>query len=132
MMFNKNKTKYVVYFVSCATGVYEVVRIKKINLNTESVSYFKDKDHIIDINSPTMKFNNLVIYVVDINQGFISLKSPDKPIDSGMVSRIVKQSIISQLTKSMERKTAWMELLMGILGGTGCGLFIGYILAGYV
>jgi len=128
----KVKWKYKIIFLNDVNGILTIVKIKRIKVTTKKIT-FRKKGFIIDTSKVIRKGNILYCFVDLKNQQIELTYEKIKPVLSPEAMKtFIGDETITQIVNALGVKKSIMEFLIYLVCGLGVGLFIGYILAGFI
>lgn len=125
------KIKYLAIYLREVSGMYMVVSKRRMALNDTKVK-LKNRVYEIDMNYPVYRDKDRVYYFFD-HSGQISTQYRNETLRSNsVVDKILSEQIIDQLAKSTLSKFDLTNFLINVFLGLGIGLFVGFIVRGFM
>jgi hypothetical protein len=120
------KDKKRLLIVRDISGIPTLVKKMKILGRTDKVRYGK-KSFPFDMSAPTYRSRNTFYYVLDVDDGQMTLKNTLSPVSPNLLDIVMNRHVIKDLVSGLE-STKFSELLLYILMALACGIPVGFII----
>lgn len=123
--------KYVVVFLLKEHGTYSLLGKRRVRPTDKIVRFRKGFSYKLDLTYPTYLGGLKLYFFIDVNEGQLFFEGEQGVgiVKPELLDAIMKGSIISQLTQSLNEKIS-LTNLMNIGLGLAVGGLIGYIIGG--
>lgn len=124
--------KYIAIFFHSFGGTYKKIGRMNFKLNEKHQFSYKGKTFILLYDKPIFEGKkNKIFFYFDYNTGRqIILRPPSKKMDllAEFVDDICTKHATLDILKATKQRLSWKELLPYLIGFTGLGMFIGFLL----
>ena len=129
---NIHKNKYIAEFYHSFRGIYKKIGKTNFRLDEKHQFSYKGKSFILIYDEPIYEDKkNKKFYYFDYKTGRqIILRPPTRKMDllAEFVDDICTKHATLDILKASKQRLSWKELLPYLIGFTGLGMFIGFLL----